>query len=57
MIESRTQSGRSVVVVDVVVFVAVDGVVTIGHDHGHDHGHDLLRLSRDHAALLPGAFP
>jgi|GEM_PF-1756010 hypothetical protein len=55
MIESRTQSGRSVV--DVVVTLSVDGVVTIGHDHGHDHGHDLLRLSRDHAALLPGAFP
>jgi hypothetical protein len=53
MIESRTQSGRS----DVVVTLSVDGVVTIGHDHGHDHGHDLLRLSRDHAALLPGAFP
>jgi hypothetical protein len=41
MIKPRTQSGRAVVVVDVVVLVAVaDG------DYS-DHGHDLLRLSRD----------
>ena len=45
MIESRTQSGRSVMVVDVVVFVVVGvaGVITI--DHGQVH--DLLRLSWD----------
>jgi hypothetical protein len=43
MIESRTHAGRSVVVVDVVVFVAVAlaGVITV------DHGHDLLRLSQE----------
>jgi hypothetical protein len=47
MIESRTHAGRSVVVVDVVVFVAeaVAGVITV--DHGHGHSHDLLRLSQE----------
>jgi hypothetical protein len=47
MSESRIQSGRSVVVVDVVVFVAVavaDG--HSGHDHVYVYGHDLLRRSR-----------
>jgi len=45
MIKSRSQWERSVVVVDVVIFVAaaLAGVITVGHGHGHD----LLRLSRD----------
>ena len=45
MIESRTRSERSVVVVDVVAFVAV--AVADGDCSDHDHG--LLRLSRDWA--------
>ena len=40
MIESRTKSGRSVAVVDLVVFVALAGVITVGHGHGDDQDHD-----------------
>ena len=54
MIESRTKSGRSVAVVDLVVFVALAGVITVGHGHGHGHGRDLLRLSRDCRAGCAG---
>jgi len=44
MIKSRTQSERSVVVVDVVL---ADGDHSgHGHHHGHVYDHDLLRLSR-----------
>ena len=49
MIESRTQSERSVVVVDVVAFVAVAVADGDCSDHDHDHDHGLLRLSRDWA--------
>jgi hypothetical protein len=47
MIESRTQSERSVVVVDVVAFVAV--AVADGDCSDYDHDHGLLRQSRDWA--------
>ena len=51
MIESRTQSGRSVVVVDVVVFVVV------AEDDHSGHVHNPLRLSRDCRARQTGGFP
>jgi len=46
MIKSHTQSWRSAVVVDVVVFVVVvvAGAITFAH------GHDFQRLSHDHRA-------
>jgi hypothetical protein len=53
MIKSRTQSERSVVVVDVVLVVVVAVAMADGdrsghgQDHGHVYGHDLPRLSRD----------
>ena len=55
MTKSRAQSERSVVVVDVVVFVVV-AVAECDHS-GHDHRHDSLRLSRDCRALQSGGFP
>ncbi len=45
MIKPRTQSERSVVVVDVVLVVFV--AVADGDHFDHVYGHDLLRLSRD----------
>ena len=49
MAESRTQSERSLVVVDVVLVVAVADGEHFGQGHGHGYvcGHDLLRLLRD----------
>jgi hypothetical protein len=57
MIKSRTQSERSVVVVDVVLVVAGADGDDSGHGHGHVYGHDLLRLSRDWNVPLPSQRP